>query len=166
MLSQLRAPRPLWATYTIAALFNVAAALIGGKWRFALGFVPGLLFFLTYATVTVTSCLFLTTDLTARRYAIAAGTVYLASTLLGNFAIWAAMQGDHLAPGAFKFTVYTALAYSAANLLGIASVWSYAWHRRPMWAAALVAIPITVAVVLFISYFVLGVGCATMHECP
>jgi hypothetical protein len=111
----------------------------------------------------------LTTDLAEKQYALVAGTMYIASALLGSFAVFALMEagGGQPAWAAFGFEVSTAMAYSIACFLGIATVWKYAWQRRPLWAAALVAVPLTVAIVLFISFFTMGVGCAVLRdECP
>jgi hypothetical protein len=167
MARLLRTQRPLWASFAIATLLNAVAALIVDK-LFAQGFGPGF-YLLTYTTVTVTSCLLLTTDLAAKQYALAPGIVYVAGALLGSFATFAVMMegNQQAARAAFDFEVYTALGYSLACFLGIATVWTYAWQRRPLWAAALVAVPITVAIVLFIIFFAMGVGCAMLRdECP
>jgi hypothetical protein len=121
MARLLRSPRPLWTTLAIATLLNGAVALVAGRSLLALGFVPGF-FVLTYTTVTVTSCLLLTTDLAAKQYALAAGTVYLASALLGSFAAFAFMERNQPPAGAaLDLEVYSAIAYSLASFLGIAT---------------------------------------------
>jgi hypothetical protein len=160
----MRAPRPLWATFAIACLLNMVLGLLAYA---AIGNASpaGLSVVHVYAFVFFTTLLLYTTNFADKRWALAAGTVYLFTILASDVAIcFTTQNGMYPIEGRLIVAVWVGVAYAIASIIGVGAIWTF-FPKSSLGVIAIIAIPVTVAILFVIFAIGANVSCATMRDC-